>query len=697
MKIRIPAAVVLAVLAAAVLAAQQPAPQQPAPPQAQEPPPVTFRVEINYVEVDALVTDAQGNPVMDLTAADFEILEDGRPQAVTAFSLVNLPIERAERPLFAAGPIEPDVQTNTSAEGRIYLIVLDDLHTTFSNTPRVKRALREFFDRNFGVNDLAAVVYTSGRGSDAQDFTNNRRLLLASVDKFLGRKLRSEVLETIDALNRPRDPSLGRPGDPLEAERGFNARTTMGSIRKLADFMGGVRGRRKAMLLVSEGISYNIYDVITNSSASLVMQETADAVAAATRANVAIYPVDPRGLSAFDEAVEISASPADDPGFSAARGFQDALRLSQESLRVLAAETGGFAAVNRNDFGDAFARMVRENSSYYVLGYYSTNERRDGRYRRLEVRVKRPGLQVRSRRGYVAPRGRAPEARAATPAANPLTVAVNDALGSPIPISGIPLNVFAAAYKGTAPNAVVVLAVEMDGNEFRFADTNGIFNDRIELTFTSVDASGDVHPGARHALTMTMRPETVALVRERGFRVISSTELPPGRYQLRMAAAEEGGGLTGSVLYDLEVPDFYKPAFSMSGLSMTSMLAALTPTVLPKDPLADFLPAPPTTAREFLQEDEVALFAEFYENTPGAPPHQLDLSTTMRAEDGRVVFQDRDERSSTDLQGGSGGHGYQVRIPLRGFAPGTYVIRVEGRSRAGSDAGAGRDVVIRVR
>jgi len=693
MKIRIPVAALLAVLGAVALMAQQP----PAAPQTQEPPPVTFRVEINYVEVDAIVTDAQGNPVTDLTASDFEILEDGRPQAVTAFSLVNLPIERAERPLFAAAPIEPDVQTNTSAEGRIYLIVLDDLHTTFSNTPRVKKALGEFFDRNFGVNDLAAVVYTSGRGSDAQDFTNNRRLLLASIEKFMGRKLRSEVLEIADALNRPRDPSLGAPGDPLEAERGFNARNTMSSIRKLAEFMGGVRGRRKAMLLVSEGISYNIYDVINNSSASIVMQETADAVAAATRANVAIYAVDPRGLSAFDEAVEVGGTPADDRNFSVVRGLQDTLRLSQESLRVLAAETGGFAAVNRNDFADAFARIVRENSSYYVLGYYSTNERRDGRYRKLEVRVKRPGLQVRSRRGYVEPRGRAPEARAAAAGVNPLTVAVNEALGSPIPISGIPLNVFAAAYKGTAPNAVVVLAVEMNGEQFRFDDKDGVFNDRVEVTFTSIDSSGDIHPGARHSLTMTMRADTVARLRERGFRVISQTELPPGRYQLRMAAAEEGGNLTGSVLYDLEVPDFYKPAFSMSGVSMTSMFAALTPTVLPKDPLSDFLPAAPTTAREFLQDDEVALFTEFYENTPGAPPHQLDMSTRMRAEDGRVVFEDSEERSSTDLQGSSGGHGYQVRIPLRGLAPGTYVIRVEGRSRAGSDAGAGRDVLIRVR
>src|SRR5688572_17549358 len=136
------------ILSTLALVAQQP-PQAPA-----ETPPPTFRVEVNYVEVDAVVTDSQGNAVTDLTLADFEVSEDGRPQKVTAFSTVNLPIERAERPLFADAPIEPDVQANITTEGRIYTIVLDDLHTRFTNTPRVRRALRQFIEERFGTNDL---------------------------------------------------------------------------------------------------------------------------------------------------------------------------------------------------------------------------------------------------------------------------------------------------------------------------------------------------------------------------------------------------------------------------------------------------------------------------------------------------------------------------------------------------------------
>ena len=141
MKQRLAFALTLAALSGGLLAAQQqpaapqpqpaqqpPAQQQPAAQTPTDQPPVTFRVEVNYVEVDAVVTDAEGVPVRDLTKDDFELLEDGRRQDVTSFALINIPIERAERPLFATAPIEADVQSNESVEGRIYLIVLDDLH-----------------------------------------------------------------------------------------------------------------------------------------------------------------------------------------------------------------------------------------------------------------------------------------------------------------------------------------------------------------------------------------------------------------------------------------------------------------------------------------------------------------------------------------------------------------------------------------
>ena len=704
MKSRFFVAAVLALLGASAIGwAQQPEPSPgaQAPP---EPPPVTFRVEVNYVEVDAVVTDAQGNTVTNLTLDDFEVLEDGRPQKVTAFSLVDIPIERAERPLFAAAPIEPDVQSNATPDGRLYVIVLDDLHTSFANTPRVKTALRQFLERNFGTNDRAAVVYTSGRGQDGQDFTNNPRLLMAAIDRFTGRNLASATAERFSGTGtcgivRSGGASpvagSGLSNDPCEAERGFNARTAMSGVRKLAEFMAGVRGRRKTMLLVSEGISYDIYDIFNNRSASTIVDETRDAIAAATRGNVSIYAIDPRGLGGFEDAASIGGAPEELRNESPVRGFLSELQLSQNSLRTIASETGGFAAVNRNDFSDAFARIVRENSSYYMLGYYPANDRRDGRFRRIEVRVKRPGLQVRSRRGYVAPRGRAPAPARAAGSTSPAVVATREAIGSPIPVGGVPMTVFAAPFKGTAPNAVVALAIELRVDQFRLTQGNGTMNGRAEVAFNAIDRQGNVRGTGSHAVDITLRPETLA--RTQNLRVVSQLDLPPGQYQLRVAAGEEGGR-NGSVLYDLEVPDFYRAPLTMSGVALTAASARLTPTVLPKNPLADFLPGPAITVREFAREDEIALFAEFYENAPGAPPHGLDITTTLRDDTGRVVTQNTDQRSSTELQGKQGGYGYTARLPLRALEPGLYVIRVEGKSRIGDRENAvGRDVQIRIK
>jgi hypothetical protein len=361
---------------------------------------------------------------------------------------------------------------------------------------------------------------------------------------------------------------------------------------------------------------------------------------------------------------------------------------------VLADATGGFAAVNRNDLDGAFDRIVAENSSYYMLGFYSTNDRRNGRYRKLEVRVNRPGLRVRNRAGYYEARGRAPNQPAASSTA--VAPALSDALGSPLPVSGVPMKVFAAPFKGTAPNAAVALALEIDVRNLDFVEGNGTFNEQIEVAYTAVNNQGKVFPGERQTATLTLKPDTYERAKSRGFRVLSQASLPPGRYQVRVAAGNKAGK-AGSVVYDLEVPDFTKEPLMMSGVALTSAAAAQAPTIKPKDPLADFLPGPPTAMREFDKGDLLVLFAEFYENGRGSAPHMLDFKAELRAEGGRVVQQASEERSSTELQGKSGGYGFQARLPLDSVDSGLYVIHVEGRSRASQDAVVSREIQIKVR
>jgi hypothetical protein len=214
----------------------------------------------------------------------------------------------------------------------------------------------------------------------------------------------------------------------------------------------------------------------------------------------------------------------------------------------------------------------------------------------------------------------------------------------------------------------------------------------------AADTDGKQAASKAHTLTLTLRPETLERSRERGFRVLTRLELPPGRYQLRIAASEAGAGKSGSVITDVEVPDFYKQPITMSGLALTSASAGQTATVAPEDPLSQFLPGPLTTAREFARTDQIALFAEFYENLRNPPPHKIDITTTIRTDDGRVVKQDEQQRDSTELQGGKGGYGFSTILPLADLEPGLYVIHVEARSRvAGPESGVGRDIQITVK
>jgi VWFA-related protein len=693
------AALLVFVAAAGLTAGQNPPAQPPAPspPPPQQPQQPTFRVRVDYVEVDVVVTDRQGNLVRDLKKEDFQVLEDGKAQTINTFIQVDIPVERGDRPLFAESPIEPDVQTNEKPfDGRVYVMVIDDLHTRFGRSPRVKVAAKQFIERRLGANDLMAVVHTFGPSDANQEFTSNKRLLLAAVDRTSGRKLDSATANKTREYNQTQ--GLRQPGEPLndpeDHERGFNARNTLDTLRNVAEWFGSVHGRRKTILFVSEGIDYDIYDMIANTgsnhqSASMVMDATRDAIAAATRSNVAIYGIDPRGLTDLgDESIEIGSFPDDTSLGIGTASLQNELRLSQDSLRVLSDETGGFAVVNRNDYATAYQRIVEDNSTYYVLAYYPPDAR-PGRLHKIDVRVTRPGLTVRARKGYVTPK-KVEEVKT-TNSKNPSTPELREALDSPLPVSGLTMHVFAAPFKGAAPNASVLFGVEMRGRDLQLSQ-----NAKFLLSYIAIDQNGKVRGGNTDSLAMpNLKPETKARIEQTGLRVLNRLDLPPGKYQLRVAAHDTNGGNVGSVQYDLAVPDFQKAPFSISGLVLTSALGSALPTVRADEQLKQVLPGPPISLRSFPQNDEIVLFTEVYDND-GGKPHKVDIVATIRTDEGREVFKTDETRDSADLGGARGGYGYTTKIPLKELAPGKYVLKVEGKTRLGNTPAVGRELRIEV-
>jgi VWFA-related protein len=709
-RVLIRAAILCAAIAPMFVSAQQ----QPAPS-------ATFQIQVDFVDIDAVVTDERGNFVGDLTKDDFELLDDGTPQEISAFSLVDIPVPADGSRPRATPTAVSDVKSNAEPiSGRLYVIVLDDLNVAPLRTKVVVNAARQLIERHFGPSDMAAITYTSGRTDGAQEFTSDRASLLAAIDKFQGRKLRSTVIEKADQyfqqhlkeleINQPNPDDPDAPSGPPRSgtvrgpsgysdittdaddfERGHRAQQVLGALTRLAEVMGGIRGRRKAIVMFSEGIDYPIYDIFGSQAATTVMMATRDAIAAAARANVSFFAVDPRGLVGMtSEAIELNAAADAHLGFDA-KGLLADMYLSQDSLRTLADETGGYAAVNSNNLTTALNRIVRLNSRYYVLGYYPKDARHDGRFHKIEVRARRPGLRVSARKGYVSPRAPSAEdrlrqererergrGRAGTvQTSNEL----RDILNQPLQRNGLTMTVQAAPFKGAAKQASVAVAIEVDASRLHFAEQpNTTFADGLELSIFALDERGRQHGGSFYQFNLTLRPETYQRVRQSIVRLNPRIPLPPGRYQLRVGARETGAGEMGTVFYDLQVPDYTARSLAMSGLLLSDQAARLQFTPQPDDQIPPgALPAPATSRRTFTRNDVISAFAEIYDNGSSRDARRVEVFSTLIGEDGAATFSARETVTASAAGEKSARIPISKQIPLKDMRPGRYVLRVEAR------------------
>lgn len=681
-------------------------------PTSQGPPPVTFRSEINFVEIDAIVTDRTGRFVADLTKDEFLIVEEGKSQALSAFSLVRIPVDRTLSTGVAREPVEPDVATNRRAfDGRIFMLLLDDLQTDLSRTHFVRQTAREFVERHVSDNDLVAVTFTGSR-SDAQDFTRSRARLVAAIERFSGRKLKSKTAAMIEAkdmtrnvleLSPPAQPPPP-PEDPYAAARHLHARSSLALLQQMSEYLGGIRGRRKVLVYVGEGIDHELVDPVAINLATIsrdtaaVRESMREAVAAATRANVSVYTIDPRGLSTGQEAAIGLPTVTFDPRSELdPRRMNDELNRSHLWMKAVTDETGGIPFLNSNDATRPLARIIDDSSSYYILGYYAPAGRKDGRFRRVEVSVTRPGLQVRARKGYYAPGGETTTRPGSDLKTSPELI---EAMSSPLPIDSLTFAAAAVPFKGTHPNASVALAVEVDGSKLAFSQRGDIQATDLELQVSATDPGAKTpHHASHHVAELRLHPQTHERVLREGVRITRRLELRPGRYRLHLGVRDRTGGALGTLLTDLDVPDFSAPPLALSGIVLVSAAATRIPTVESDRALTALLPGDQTARREFPANDTLALFAEVYVNDL-TRPHTVRVTTSLRNEDDAEVFAARAEHDSGELikaagGGKSAGFGHRVTLPAGRLGPGRYVLRVQAQ-RSIDDAPVMREVPFRI-
>jgi hypothetical protein len=386
------------------------------------------------------------------------------------------------------------------------------------------------------------------------------------------------------------------------------------------------------------------------------------------------------------------------------------MRQTQDSLRSLAEQTGGLAAINANSFASSFDRIVQANSLYYMVGYYPPSHPRDGRFHKIEVRAKRPGLQVSARRGYASARGRTPAerekiereklARANMKGAPDHTSwDLREALNSPLQRPGLTLSLQAAPFRMPGRTASVALAIEIDASRIQFSAQNDkkLFANKVELSLFSISQQGKPMQGIRTELDLTLRPDTYERVKTHGLRVNSRVDLAPGRYQLRVGVRESGAGETGTVFYDLDVPDFGREPLMMSGLLLTAPSAQRAMTAQADDVAGKALPGPATSSRRFLTSDAVALYAEIYAATGDIAP-RIDVTTRLIAESGREVSVARDELAAGVAASRDKSTTYALTrsVALRDVPPGSYLLRVEAQRRGEPERVAVRETPITV-
>ncbi len=346
-----------------------------------------FRAEANLVEVIVRVTDAQGRFVPDLGASDFELRDSGQRESLVAFSTVDLPRRVTGTTAMRTSPSSVGTTAPSPAAERLFVLLLDDMMTSSDFVLPVRRAARQFVEDFVEPTDRVAVFSTAGFGEVGQDLTTDATKVLAAIDRFQGRA----------------GPCGYTPRAGLvesDAEYVYRVRTAADVMVQVARHLGGNRGRRISLLWVSEGVGY---DVTNENAAAALGQGERDARDVGTvaqtlrraldelrRANITLYAVDPRHLWAVGST-------------GGAHACEDS-RRSVDLLRNMAASTGGFAALNSNDYTTAFDRIVEDASQYYVLGFQPSRPGTPGDLRTLEVRVpNRPGVRVAARPAYVVP------------------------------------------------------------------------------------------------------------------------------------------------------------------------------------------------------------------------------------------------------------------------------------------------------
>lgn len=638
---------------------------QQTPPQAQP----TFRGGVDVVQVDVSVLDQSRRPVRNLTATDFTVLEDGKARPIVAF----VPVELAEpEPVPGQASwvrdVAPDVTTNdVRPEGRL-VVIMFDWSIRFEDQQLARRIAAAAVDQ-LGPGDLAAVIFTSAFANSGtpQNFTADRARLLSAINRPFAMALHNPA---VGPMHDPRNGNEVMIDDPEGYESGdcLCRVCVPEAIARVANAVRDVQGRRKTLLFI--GTYFRSYEALqgpisrpapgppaaitgivrrspNTTTCSAPLKDAREKMVRATSlANLTIHTLDPVGMETA------SNSPLG--------GSLQGMRERQDDLAVLADLTGGRTVMNTGAPEAQLPALFAESHSYYLLAFAPADPKAS-RLHKIEVKVDRPGVTVRTRSGYYAGQPRASDGGAT--AVSPEATAALDGI---LPRRDLPLSVSVAPFAtpGATESAVAIVL----GVRQQIPPGGAQRNWSVKVLAAAFDRNGRAIQSETQTVGVTRHPDAAGSM---PYEVVSRLALKPGRYEVRVALDDAASGHASVYTY-VDVPDFSRQPLSLSGVVLASSPAILSTS---KEALANLLPVVPTARRHFARTDRVTAFLRVYQEA-GKPVQPVDVTVRVVDASDRVLM-NVVAPLAADRFAGKRGADYRVDLPTERLGNGEYLFVIE--------------------
>jgi VWFA-related protein len=662
---------------------QQQQPQQPPPPQQQPQQPPTFRTEVDVIRLDVSVLDKNRRPIRGIKPEEFRVFENGKPQRIVAVSEIET-VDHDPAPSAWMRNIPRDVATNNLVDqvgdGRVFAIIMDDWNTPWDDVEIIMsaRAMARYVIDNRGPSDVAAVIFPHESGK-TQDYTSDRMKLLRAIDLF-------DPKEHPWIYARPQGPGPGGGDMPQRFSPALmrsdcqRSQPTIPTIELVTSQLAVIPNRRKTIILLSTGVPLNF--AASKDCPGELVWVMRQAFIKSRESNINIHTIDPAGQGGYEAYLQKPVRRGGRPAYSTVQQPQaeGLARLRRDFLEIVADNTGAHAVTGSESVEGGIDRIFAEDAAYYLLGYQTSNGRPDGKFRKVEVKVDRDDVTVRTRSGYwtTAPGDPRSKQEKEAPGSQDLGLSgLSEGAALPLRASVVPLGL--TAVNGKAADVAVVLTMRVPPSIRTVDETVTVVH--------NVYVNGSPGAPVKQELPLSLHSGTDDV---RRYDAFSKLSLSPGRYEIRLNAFNRTIDRSGTVFAEVEVPDFTKSPLTMSGVAIGTKRAAAEDRA---GVLSELLPVIPTSERDFAPSDAVcAFFRVFQPGTSAVAPVTLQI---MLLDMTNKTVVDRSETLPAEAFGDSRTASHLIDLPLSGLTRGPYVFSVTAKLPSGTSAR--RDVVFRIR